>query len=82
MFMQSCIGWVIPMGEQFKFVPFNADTADRATRRNHYLPVSIYCFDEDTGAITTESGESFQINEKHPGDRNYFSDNDYKVLRA
>ena len=34
MFMQSCAEWVIPMGEQFKLVRFNADTADRATRRN------------------------------------------------
>ena len=40
MFMQSMVGWVIPMGEQFKYVPFNADTADRATRRKS-LPSSV-----------------------------------------
>ena len=56
-------GWVIQTGNDYTFVPFNPDTAGRASRRTNYLPVAEAGMDIDKGTITTGSGENFLIKE-------------------
>lgn len=49
------VGWFIPQWDRkhVKFVRYNPDTADRASRRDNYIPVysEIECYDDEMLSI-------------------------------